>query len=266
LKLKNNEALWALLDQAAVSGGNFLTSLALARTLTKTEYGTFSLLFLAVLSVNMLHTSLVIYPLTVTVAQSSKDNAQEILGRCIFHTVLLWFGWEVLLIAIMLVLHQTNALVGAGIAMLMWQLQEVARRSLLAEARTQHAILPDAVSYIGQAVLLYFLHIRNLNNIFLCLAATSAAALLWQVWIARPHFHNLFDKAHVSIAWRLGKYTLVANTVNLGVIQLPSWILDAFQGRAIVGTYQTLANLIGMANPVLFRMSTMLIPRRKDCM
>jgi hypothetical protein len=46
-KLRESEAGWSLLDQAAVSGGNFLTTLVLARILSPLNYGTFSLLFLS---------------------------------------------------------------------------------------------------------------------------------------------------------------------------------------------------------------------------
>jgi O-antigen/teichoic acid export membrane protein len=257
---KNSEAFWALLDQGVVSGGNFLTSLVLVRSLAKEDYGTFSLLFLILLSLNTLHSSLVIYPLTVTIAKSEGEAGREALGRCIFHTVLLWFAWVAILEIMLVILRRTDVFVGASLAMLAWQLQEVARRALLGNADAKNAIVPDLVSYVGQGLILLWLHPQNLNQIFLCIAGTSTAAMIWQIWITRPVFRHLMEQTHIADAWGLGKYTLIANTLNMGILQLPSWTLDAMQGRAVVGSYQALANLIGIANPILFSMNNMLIP------
>jgi O-antigen/teichoic acid export membrane protein len=102
--------------------------------------------------------------------------------------------------------------------------------------------------------------LKSLNLIFLSIGFTSVASLVWQLVIARPIFHEVTARTHISAAWKLGKYTLVANTLNMGILQFPSWMLDALQGRAVVGSYQALANLIGIANPILFSMSNMLIP------
>jgi O-antigen/teichoic acid export membrane protein len=260
LRFKNNEALWALIDQAAVSGGNFLTALVLARSLNRTDYGTFSLLFLVLFSLNTLHSSLVIYPLTVAVAKSDDRAAREVLGRCVFHTGVLWLGWSALLVVALVVLHLPSLLTSTALAMLFWQLQEVARRSLIANADGRKAILPDLISYVGQAGLLWAVHSQSLNVIFFCICGTSAAALFWQLMMARPLFRNLLEPMHIEHAWRLGKYTLIANVLNMGILQIPSWTVDALLGRATVGVFQALANLIGVANPILFSMSNILIP------
>ena len=260
LNLKNNEALWALLDQGVVSGGNFLTTLVLVRSLSQVDFGTYSLVFLVLLSLNTLHSSLVVYPLTVAVAQTSGAAGREALGRCIVHTCVLWVPWLSILFAVLLILHRPGILVTVGLALLCWQLQEVARRALLADANAKNAIIPDLVSYAGQALILIALHLQSLNAIFLSIGLTSLAALLWQLMIARPLYRELTSRTHIGAAWKLGKFTLVANVLNMGILQFPSWTLDAMQGRAVVGSYQALANLIGIANPILFSMSNMLIP------
>jgi O-antigen/teichoic acid export membrane protein len=260
LEPNNNEAVWALMDQGVVSGGNFLTSLVLARSLSQVEFGTYSLVFLVLLSLNTLHSSLVVYPLTVAVAQNTGIPGREALGRCIVHTCVLWAAWLLILLAVLLVLHRPDIFPAVGLALLGWQLQEVARRALLADANARNAIIPDLLSYAGQALLLFALHLKSLNLIFLSIGFTSFASLVWQLVIARPIFHEVTARTHISAAWKLGKYTLVANTLNMGILQFPSWMLDALQGRAVVGSYQALANLIGIANPILFSMSNMLIP------
>src|SRR5262245_55316826 len=57
---------WPLADQAAVSIGNFLTMVLVARALpTKGEYGIFGLLLELIFYLNTIQSALVIYPLTV---------------------------------------------------------------------------------------------------------------------------------------------------------------------------------------------------------
>ena len=260
MTIRNNEAVWALIDQAVVSGGNFLTTLVLVRSLSQVDFGTYSLIFLALLSLNTLHSSLVIYPLTLAVAQTHGIAGREALGRCIVHTCVLWVPWLLILLSVLLILHRPEILFTVGLALLCWQLQEVARRALLADANAKNAIIPDLVSYAGQATILVVLHLQSLNAIFLSIGLTSLASLLWQLMIARPLYRELTSRTHIGAAWKLGKYTLVANVLNMGILQFPSWTLDALQGRAVVGSYQALANLIGIANPILFSMSNMLIP------
>ncbi len=260
MPIKNNEAVWALLDQGAVSGGNFLTTLVLARSLSQADFGTYSLVFLVLLSLNTLHASVVIYPMTVAVAQTSGEAAREVVGRGVAHTCVLWLPGLLILSVVLLILRRPDILPTVGLALLCWQLQEVARRSLLADANAKNAIIPDVVSYGGQALILLVLHLHSLNAIFLSVGLTSLAALLWQLANARPLYRDLMSRTHVDAAWKLGKYTLVANTLNMGILQFPSWTLDALQGRAVVGSYQALASLIGIANPILFSMSNMMIP------
>src|SRR5271156_5280571 len=88
-KLRESEAGWSLIDQAAVSGGNFLTTLVLARILSPVGYGTFSLLFLSLYAINTCHSSLVIYPLTLNVASGKEDDFKHLNGIAFLHTLAL---------------------------------------------------------------------------------------------------------------------------------------------------------------------------------
>ena len=254
------EALWAVIDQGSVSAGNFLTSLIVARYLSSEDYGTFSLLFLALLSLNTLHSSLVIYPLTLNVARNPNQNGSDSIGSALLHTIGVWVLSLIVLVALLERLARLDTFFSMAIAMLAWQLQEVARRSLIASTKVKAAILPDIVSYIGQSMLLLFLRPQSLNAIFFYIAGTSTAAMTWQLAILRPSLNNSFDSTKVSASWKLGKYSLVANILNMGLLQYPSWALDYFNGRSAVASYQSLANLIGITNPILFSMSNILIP------
>jgi O-antigen/teichoic acid export membrane protein len=255
-----DQSFWAIADQAAVSGGNFLTSLILARSLSRADYGTYSLLFLTLLSINTLHHAMVIYPLTIAIAGDPTRNFRQAVGRAISHALVLSVAWMVLLATMLLFLHRLDVFPAMALAMIAWHLQEVARQAFLANADIRNTILPDVLSYVGQAGILLLLRPTNLSLIFTCIAVTSAAALAWQLLLTRPQFSQPFRRDSVLRSWNLGKFTLVANLVGMAILQIPSWGLDIFRGRAAVGSYQALANLIGIANPIIFSMGAVLMP------
>lgn len=255
-----DQTLWALGDQAAVSAGNFLTSLVLARSLSRSDFGTYSLLLITLLSINTLHHALVIYNLTLGIATSSSAGIRESVGRSVAHTLVLSLVWSLLLVAVLGFLHRLDLLPVLMCAMVAWHLQEVARQAFLASANIRNTILPDVLSYLGQATILWVFHVTNLQHIFLCIAATSAAALVWQLARLRPTFSTPFNKDYRDRAWHLGKFNLVANLMGMAILQIPSWSLNAFYGRAAVGSFQSIANLVGVANPIIFSMGAVLMP------
>lgn len=243
-----------------MSGGNFLTSLILARTLGKTEYGTFSLLFLALISLNTLHFSLVIYPMTINVARTKDSDGSETLVSALLQTIVLAAPWAIFLVVITMQLGRMDALLSMIAAMVAWQMQEVLRRVLIASGKVQHAVLPDLLSYAGQAAILMIFRPHRISVIFLSVALTSVSALVWQILLVRPHW-KLENPFHgIRSSWMLGKFTLAANLLNMGILQYPSWTLDFFAGRASVANYQSMATLVGIANPIILSMSNMLIP------
>src|ERR1700733_3108416 len=73
-------ACWPLADQGVVSLGGFVVSLALARTLAPQEYGLYSLLFLAMLQLQVVTGSLLFYPLSVRGTVLSTDERANLFG------------------------------------------------------------------------------------------------------------------------------------------------------------------------------------------
>jgi O-antigen/teichoic acid export membrane protein len=259
-KLRESEAGWSLLDQAAVSGGNFLTTLVLARILSPANYGTFSLLFLSLYAINTCHASLVLYPLTLNVASGKEDTFKHLNGIAFLHTLALSLPFAAVLAGITFLLHRMNIWPFLALAMLGWQVQESARRTLLAGLRSRAAFLPDLVCYVGQGLILLALRSTHLVVIFLVMAATSLLAALWQFSVVRISLAQSFAIAPCRYAWKIGRFILAGNMLNMATLQVPSWTLALIFGPLSVAGYQSLLNLVGVANPIMFSVSNLLIP------
>lgn len=259
-KPDSREAAWSLFDQAAVSGGNFLTTLVLARLCSAETYGIFSLLYISLYAINTCHSSLVVYPLTLNVAQKQRDDCRHLNGVALIHTLALALPFALVLGAITFFLHRVDLWPWVTFAMVGWQVQEAARRTLLAGHRSRAALAPDAFCFIGQGLALLALQSHNLTVVFLVMGTTSFLAAAWQLWLARISLEQAFSREACSYAWGLGRYILLGNVVNMTTLQVPSWSLKILAGTVAVAGFQALTNLVGVANPIMFSINNLLIP------
>jgi O-antigen/teichoic acid export membrane protein len=263
-KLLRSNTSGTLADQAVVSGGNFLTAMVLARTLAPSSYGVFSLIYLAIIALNTCHSSVVVYPLTLRGAAMDHDKLGVLTRTALLHTFLLALPLSLVAATVAVLCGQKNIVPLVIVAIIAWQMQETVRRALIASARTFQTVLPDALCYIGQAVLLFVLHTRSLAVIFLVMAVTSLFAALWQIGILGVPlaFSGCVQecRTHATYAWKLGRYILFGNALNMIGMQIPSWTLAAAIGTASVAGFQSLMNLGGIANPIIFSINSLLIP------
>ncbi len=259
-KPDSREAAWSLTDQAAVSGGNFLTTLVLARLCSAETYGIFSLLYISLYAINTCHSSLVVYPLTLNVAQRKRDECHHLNGVAMVHTLALALPFALVLGAITYFLHRLDLWPWITFAMVGWQVQEAARRTLLAGHRSKDAVAPDAFCFVGQGLILLALHSHDLKLVFAVMGATSLVAAVWQLWIAKVSWQTAFSLEACTYAWGLGRYILMGNVVNMATLQVPSWSLKVLVGTVAVAGYQSLTNLVGVANPIMFSINNLLIP------
>jgi O-antigen/teichoic acid export membrane protein len=185
-------------------------------------------------------------------------------------------------------------------AMVLWQVQETLRRAMMARLQHRRAVLGDAISYLGQAVALWLLIRHGTISpaiAFGAIAATSGIAALVQ-GIQLIFFFDLRETqfapgmepsgsaaGSVSVMireepaaeplgsvlgedfgsqafehWSLGRWVLLTNLIGLITVYATPWILMYFHGSGEVATYQALANLLGVSNPVLTSMSGLIVP------
>ncbi len=263
-KLLRSESMASLVDQGVVSGGNFLTTLVLARILVPGQYGIFALLYLALIAINTCHSSLVVYPLTLKGAEAPK-TVGTLLYAALAHSTLLAVPLSMVLLIVTVMLHQWHLWPILALAMVSWQLQETTRRALLSVLRFRAAILPDMLCYVGQGCLLALFRPHSLTVVFVLVTVTSLLAAAWQLTLAVQGTTiagglRSAVQVHGIYAWQLGRFVLAGNALNMLTLQIPSWTLAfAFAPTAVAG-YQCLLNLVGVANPIIFSINSMLIP------
>jgi O-antigen/teichoic acid export membrane protein len=253
---------WAVADQCAVSGGNFLTTLMLARTLLPAEFGIYALILNAMLFLNNVQQAFVTYPVCVLGARSEQGQFRRMLAFAMLCTTLLVFLFGPTLGAVGASLHRPAVIVASVAAMLLWQLQDTLRAGFIAKLEQRRALASDAVSYVGQAVLLAIVCMRakpSLNFIFWTIAGTSLIALILQVIQLRPvMFRHEPLRPMFHEFWMLGRWNVVAKLLGFMTLQAFPWVILMRHGTTEVAGFQAMFQMLAFSNPLLFSVGSLI--------
>jgi O-antigen/teichoic acid export membrane protein len=264
---------WALADQAMVSGANFMTGLLLARYLGLEEFGRFTLAWMVVLFVNNLQGALVVSPMMSIGPQQRPDEEpayygavavqQFLVGVATFLTV--WGGVEISA-ALFPEWNISGLALPLTCAALGGQLQEYLRRYFFVRQRAVVAFGIDALRYMGQlAVLFWLFQTARMDSTgalwtiaalaFLSVLVFGSTAVGGHGWdrdafraIVRRHWH--FSK------WLTGSALIQWATGNLFVVAA-----GALLGAWAVGALKAAQNLTGVAH-ILFLGLENIVPAR----
>jgi O-antigen/teichoic acid export membrane protein len=298
-RLVTSRPLWALFDQAVLSGGNFLTGLIVVRALPVAAYGEYGLVLTFILFLNNLHTALITFPLSLTAAVGDGTDLARHARRAMGLTLGLFVPLGIALAVATAVSSRSAVVPFAVLSLLLWQLQETARRSMMARLQNHRAIAGDVISYLGQAaVVLLVVKFGTLTVpiAFAIIAATSGAAWVIQslqlrVFSDQPGAaHEGYSRSKrsseedrllreyppcaarglrsltmprrqdVTLHWSLGKWVLLSNLVNVLTFYSAPWMLTYTHGKTDFALLSVVAMLLNASNPVLSTVSGLITP------
>jgi O-antigen/teichoic acid export membrane protein len=139
-------SVWSVTDQAVVSLGTFLTSIALARHLRPSDYGAYGALLAALLFLNGVHTSLVTSPLSVRGAAVDRATLGRYSTVSVLFTLALAVPSGLLLLAASAGVGGSSLWIWAPASLVLWQVQETMRRSLMCGLGHRRAVWGAASS------------------------------------------------------------------------------------------------------------------------
>jgi O-antigen/teichoic acid export membrane protein len=255
--------VWALCDQAIVSGGNFLTNLVLIRSLSPPSYGVYALLLNLLLFLNNLHAAMIAYPTCIIGARSDPQALRGVATGGLLATLSAAVVNGALIIGACISVHNPRLVPVVLLAALAWQLQETLRTVFVSQLEYRRAIAGDAISYIGQAGILASLcvyRLPGLSTIFCVIFFTSVGAGIFQASQIRPHgveWDALRSYARELV--RLGKWGVLAKIMAFFSLQAFPWVLAYTRGLASVASFQALFQLVALANPLLLSFNGLII-------
>jgi O-antigen/teichoic acid export membrane protein len=260
--------IWAMGDQGVVSLGNFLTIIVLFRAFGKAlaDFGAYAVLIEVVLFLNTVAASLITYPLCVKGSIAEEEDLRRLTGSSLILTLLLNIPLAIVALTGSICVGRVWLAPWLIAALVIWQLQETLRRAMTAHLRFAAAIPGDAISYLGQvvymaAVVWVFHQKMTLNIAFASIAITSLLGGLLQWFQLKPILPGRGELVEVGREfWQTGYWAMLGNLTTVLTVPSFAWVLGMFKGLAAVAIYQSFANLLKIANPVMNTVVNLIIP------
>jgi O-antigen/teichoic acid export membrane protein len=262
----DSQGFWAIADQGVVSLGNFLTTIIVARAVSPEVYGIWTVIFGLILFLNVVHGSLITYPLSVRLAQRDDTDVGQLVVASLGLTALLVLPQALILFSASFLIGGPALGLWAILGMLCWQLQETTRRALMARLAFRTTLFTDAISYLGQAGVLWLVA-RNGKLTpevgFGVIALTCGVAALVQVSLLRVRVRMTGAnslRAWARDFWKTGNWFLGSNLVANFSIQAVPWALYLFRGPAEAAGFQAISNLLGVSHPIVLSLGNIVVP------
>ena len=258
-KLTDGREVWAIADQALVSGTNFLTNIVVARSLGLTEFGIFALAWMAVLFFYTVQLSGIVAPMMSLGPKTTPTNRPRYFGAVIVQELcflavcvgLLYFGLQM-----MWSLDHRSSLTGLTFpllgAMVAYLLQDFLRRYLFTTRQSFRAFLIDFISYVPQIPLIvlaiknYHIHTPGVLWIIALTSFTGVAIGLY--WF--EHIAIDFGSLRTTLArqWNIARWlapsaVLWWTSTNFFVVVAP-----VYYGAMAAGVLRASQNLVGACN------------------
>lgn len=272
LMLRYKHINWALLDQALVSGTNFLTTIIIARCLGVEEFGKFALAWMVVQFMNGFQTAFIVSPVMSVGPKIETNKKSSYYGAVFLQQLLLAL---VLSSGIFFVIKVCAVLQpGWGLSQLalvvsvvnfFYLSQDFIRRYFFVLSKFKEVFITDLVSCLGRLALLTVLF--NSVDLTVGLALWSIALTSAIAWVIG---FIVIDKLNFSWSmfyqtalrhWMISKWLIPSVVVqwvagNLFLIGAASIL-----GFAAVGALKAMQNILGVFN-VLFSALENIVPVR----
>ena len=251
-----------MLDQALVSGLNFLTGILVVRYLGLAEFGVFGLAWSVALFLNALQGAFIVTPMMTLGPRREEGAAQEYFGTVLALQLLTASATFVLVLAGVKIMGLFSAewrldrlLLPLATAALAFQLQDFVRRYFLTRGRAGLAFGNDLVSYGGQVLLLVglarFVTLDSVQVLWI-IAASSVLAFA----VALPALVGVCRSTSEMFAiarehWRLSRWLFLSVQLEQLTVNLYLWTLGAVVGSVAVGAVLAARNIVGVLH-VLF--------------
>lgn len=253
---------WAFLDQALVSGVNFLTGFLIARFLGLEQFGHFSILWLLILFLGSLQLSCIMLPM-LNLASKYPEEQKPQYYTAVFIQQLLFAGGSIVMMLALLYggsmlfsdWPKTDTALPLAMVVLFTQLQDFMRRYFFSTQQPLKAFISDFISYFSQFLVLVWLFMNAkpaIESVLWAMAWTSCLALVWSIFqIQRFAWDKTIFQSVLARHWDFSRWASLSTILQWGGNNLIVMISGALLGASSVGAIRATQNILGVTN-ILF--------------
>ena len=167
---------WSFIDQTIVSLGTFLLNIILARHLTPSEYGVFALVLALGYFAQLINFWLSAYPLGIRLASARGEEGVRLSTSSLVVVAALCVPLSGAVGLTLFAFGRADLIIACVIWFMLWQLQQATRRALIANLFLRAAVIGDALSSLGTAIVVGLLAkggTVSLTDAFYCMAGMA---------------------------------------------------------------------------------------------
>lgn len=273
-KTELGRSLFALTDQALVSGASFLTTVLVGRFAGKEQLGLYSLGFTYLVLVLAFQDSLITGPFLVLANRRASSERSTYAGHVLLHHGMLSFlslivfallallagtirGWEQGLPWVLLTLAVVTPCI---------LLREFLRRMAFADLNFRQAVYLDATVVVTQLVGLGTLAALALLGAISAFVAVGAACLLVglvTLWWTRSRFHVVRQGVFEELGrnWNFGRWLVAGQMVGVVHGFVIYWLLELLIDTSATGLFAACMTILTLSNPLILGLGNALGPR-----
>ena len=262
-----------LVDHGLISVAMFITSMLVARSTSKSEYGSYVLMISLIMVIQGAHRALISLPFTVLAPRMRPTARTEFFSNTLIFTFI--FGFISILISLFFVYSsnipfltsETKAtIIAASFTLLPYIFREHFRSAMLAQLNVWGALIPSilaTVIHIITVIILFFngslSTITALNILALSSGIAALSMLLSQRQNIRINPTTLLS--NFSSSWVTAKWNLSNVFWAMGSYQIYPWLIAYLLNADSVGSYGAAFTVSALLTPLLRGANSYILPR-----
>jgi len=267
------KGIWAMGDQAVVSGTNFLCTILVGRWCGMSELGLYSMAFGALVLLSACQQSLILSPYAVLSNRRFGRCKERYAGSVLIQQgvftalAMLVFGGIALVTSYVASLASLAPvfLMIAGVVPFI-SIREFIRRILLAELKVRATLVLDLSVAALQIAGILALGTANLLSATSAFAvAAVACGLVSIVWfsLTTMSFTVRWRLVRKTIGrnWRFGRWICASQLTDVVQTYSLHWIVAILLGVSATGVYAAYASIVMIFNPFILAVGGILLPR-----
>jgi O-antigen/teichoic acid export membrane protein len=268
-KVMTNAASWGVADQALISVAGFVATVLLARSLSQEGFGTYTLVFSAVLLSNAIQTGLIASPHNIVGATRQgaayvRYTSTTAVAQLVLSATAATVGLVAAAVATVLAPDAIAVALAAAALLATSSLQNYTRRILYTETRPRSALATDLAAYGGQIaafVVLWQTGSLTALSALWALTATSAVGAVVGFWQLRSSLAMRASWADARDTWRLGGWLAANQVAGWATFNVYLFLAAALVGTAATAALRASQVIIGPLNVLQAYLPLALIPR-----
>jgi O-antigen/teichoic acid export membrane protein len=267
------KGVWALVDQAVVSGTSFLTTVIIGRICGAGDLGVFSLGFGSLLILAGVQQSLILSPYIVYSNRFKGRSLGVYAGSVLLQQGLLSAAGAALLAlgaAACLFIAEGPRLVAVltilAVVMPFFSLRQFVRCMMIARLDMAKALVFDvAVAALQVGGFLALMLSGVLTAESACLVIGIACAVPTAAWFVftKKKFttRNRWALRHLGLHWSFGKWMCASQLTDMGQRYALFWLLAGLLGAGMTGVYVACNSVVRVFTPIILGLGSVLAPR-----